>query len=407
VEGYEIIVKPELSLKNKVARSNPKVNYMMVTILLSLTALMVLSSVYIMIPIVYDLSILFDVSIGKAAWSTSFFALFYAFGFLVFGPLSDRFGAKKTIVVGLAALSLCTLLISTAHSLELLLLFRSIQGFVAATFAPVALAYIFEIFPTQKRATSIAFLSTGYLAAGIFGQLLSSVVTGSFGWSYVFIFFSIMYCIASLLALIALPQTVRKQNIEINLFFIWKKMLRLLLKPTLLACYIITFTLLFSFVAMYASLGRHLTAVFGLTEQQIFLIRSLGIIGMIISPFTGRLINRFSLKKVLISGLSIAVGGLVLLWIMPTIILLAFSTIIFVTGLSLTFPAIMNLVGMLGGEFRSGATSLYTFILFIGASAGSLLVNIEHFKIIILLTIITLLVSLIISIKLKVPEKIY
>jgi YNFM family putative membrane transporter len=397
-------VKPELNLELKVPRSKAKVNYILVTILLSLTALMVLSSVYIMIPIIYDLSEIFAVSTGKASWSTSIFALFYAFGFLVFGPLSDSFGAKNTIVVGLAVLSLCTLLISTVHSFELLLLFRSIQGFVAATFAPVALAYIFEIFPAEKRATTIAFLSTGYLAAGIFGQLVSSLVTGSLGWSYVFIFFSITYCITSLLAIIALPQTVHKTSIEINLMFIWKKMFSLIRKPTLFACYIITFTLLFSFVGMYASLGRHLTSVFGLTEQQIFLIRSLGIIGMIISPFTGLLINRFSLKKVLITGLSSAIAGLVLLWIMPTIILLAFSTIIFVAGLSLTLPSIMNLVGMLGKEFRSGATSLYTFILFIGASAGSLLVNIEHFKIIILLIIIILLGSFFISIKLKVPE---
>ncbi|MNW00022.1 hypothetical protein D3C71_1954660 [compost metagenome] len=45
-------------------------------------------------------------------------------------------------------------------------------------------------------------------------------------------------------------------------------------------------------------------------------------------------------------------------------------SIIFVAGIALTVPTLISIIGQLGGTSRGTAVTLYTFILFIGATLG-------------------------------------
>lgn len=45
-------------------------------------------------------------------------------------------------------------------------------------------------------------------------------------------------------------------------------------------------------------------------------------------------------------------------------------SVIFVTGIAVTVPTLISLVGQLGGHARGAAVSLYVFFVFIGASLG-------------------------------------
>ncbi|NWO14133.1 MULTISPECIES: MFS transporter [Virgibacillus] len=63
-------------------------------------ALVVVSAVYIVIPITDTLTSYFTISAQKASWISSIFSVFYAFGFLVFAPLSQKYGKKQIIVIG-------------------------------------------------------------------------------------------------------------------------------------------------------------------------------------------------------------------------------------------------------------------------------------------------------------------
>ncbi|MDI3410192.1 hypothetical protein QKW52_06325 [Bacillus sonorensis] len=45
-------------------------------------------------------------------------------------------------------------------------------------------------------------------------------------------------------------------------------------------------------------------------------------------------------------------------------------SIVFVLGIAVATPSLISLIGQLGGEVRGLAVSIYTFILFIGASLG-------------------------------------
>ncbi|MDC2863151.1 MFS transporter [Bacillus sp. BP-3] len=349
-----------------------KQNYSLMTIILFWCGLVVVSSLYVTIPLVSIFASEFKVTIAKATLTSSAFSFFYAVGFLFFGPLSDRYGRKLIILLGLIVLAFVSPLLAFFNNLSSLIILRSIQGVAAATFAPSALAYVVEVFPLQKRVTTIGFVSTGFLMAGIVGQVFSSFMATEFGWQSVFYCLAGMYLITAILVIIFLPSNgVNPGNG--NLLNVFKQIIVVLRNKQLLMCYVITLTLLLTFVGMYTTLGSYLGINFHLTNQQILSIRSVGIIGMLLSPFAGKLVGEFGVNHILRSGIVMAILGLAVLGVCTNLSLLIVMSIIFVGGISLTVPTLIVMVGQFGGEYRGIAVSLYTFILFIGATLGPII----------------------------------
>lgn len=344
-------------------------SYSLVTAILFWCGLVVVSNLYLTIPLVSIFADTFEVSATQASWTSSAFSFFYALGFLFFGPLSDRFSRKQIILFGLITLTIISPTLGFFDSLPVLITLRGLQGIAASTFAPSALAYVVEVFPVKKRVTAIGFVSTGFLMAGIVGQVFSSFISQQFGWNIVFYYLGGVYFITTILAALFIPKG-DIQNKDGSLLATFKQIGTVLTKKSLLFCYIITVTLLLSFVGMYTAFGNYLSVEFNLRDQQILYIRSVGIIGMFLSPFAGRFVEKLGIYNVLRGGITLAVIGLAVLGISPSLPFLIIISVIFVAGISITVPTLISLVGQLGGQARGIAVTLYTFILFIGATLG-------------------------------------
>ncbi|MFH0346693.1 MFS transporter [Bacillus vallismortis] len=91
---------------------------------------------------------------------------------------------------------------------------------------------------------------------------------------------------------------------------------------------------------------------------------------MLVSPFAGCLVKKFGIQTILRGGLSLAVIGLAILGVSSNFPFLVVTSVVFVAGISITVPTLISFVGQLGGATRGIAVSLYTFILFIGATLG-------------------------------------
>ncbi|WP_084268688.1 MFS transporter [Oceanobacillus damuensis] len=388
-------------------KQQTKRNDLVVTILLFCCALFIVSSVYVTTPLTSDFSKIYQVTPTAAAWPTSIFSVFYALGFLLFGPLSDRLGRKQIILFGLCTLTLVTMAIGLVESFQLFLLLRGLQGFMAATFAPSALAYVYDVFPEMKIPTVIGFISFGFVTAGIFGQVLAGIVNQTFDWQMVFIVFGGIYLGCSLSVYFLLPKGINsKREMLVKDYF--KKVKQIFTTKDLLLTYLITSMLLLTFIGMYTVLGEYLSSSpFYLSEKGILIIRAVGIIGMMISPFTGYFIRQFGLIHVFRTGMLFSVLGLIAVGATQNLFIIAVLTIFFVAGISITFPSIMILVGNLGGEDRAVAASFYTFILFIGATLGPIVATqfmqvVSYFTTLVLLALllaIGLMASFFINIK--------
>ncbi|TAH66047.1 MAG: MFS transporter [Rhodopseudomonas palustris] len=142
--------------------------------LLMVCGLTVVGQLYLTIPLVAAIGAQFGVEPGEAALSGTAFGIAYAAGFLIFGGLSDRFGRKRVIVLGLAATALATLLVGLMPSFGWLLAARALQGLCASIFPPAALSLVTEELPPPHRPLGVSLMSFAFLVAAPAAQLLAA-----------------------------------------------------------------------------------------------------------------------------------------------------------------------------------------------------------------------------------------
>ncbi|KAI9930774.1 hypothetical protein ASPWEDRAFT_107167 [Aspergillus wentii DTO 134E9] len=128
----------------------------------------------------------FDVSSTNLQWMISAYTLTFGGFLLLAGVLSDRYGRKNILCIGLLWLSAWTLAIGFGKSFIEISVFRGLQGIGAAMTVPSAIGIISSYFvgPDRTRALSIYAASgaVGFCTGLIFGGFLSS----SLGWRYIF-----------------------------------------------------------------------------------------------------------------------------------------------------------------------------------------------------------------------------
>lgn len=364
----------------------------MITFILTLSALMVISSMYVLIPITNQLATVFHSSSYLIAAVNSVFSLFYAIGFLFFGPLAERYGKKQVIVFGISCLAIVTFIAGFSKSIESLIVCRAIQGFVAAAFAPAAFAYVFEYFSSEKRMVAMTWITSGFLAAGITGQVMSSLLIQIFSWQAIFWSLALAYSILSLMNYqwLCASSVVRQVEREGNEIIVR----RLLHNSSLLRAYIVGFTLLLSYVALYSSIGNYLSMVLKFSSHEIFNIRSIGIIGMLGSLLVRPLTNQCSLRKSVALGIGVMMISAIFPIIMATKGAIIISLVCFVAGIAITIPCLIALIGQLAGSDSGLAVTGYTFITFVGASVGPIVANVGEFNFVTMLLVSILCIAL-------------
>lgn len=347
-------------------------NIHIITFALFWTGLVVLCSLYMTIPLLPVFSESYHLSLSQAAWAGSIFSICFAVGCLFFGAVSDRYGKKKVMTTGLLALAVVTFLIGFSNSFSQIVVLRGIQGALAATFSPVALTYVGVMYPPNKRVTTIGIISSGFLIAGIVGQLIASFLTAMVNWNTVFYFFGAVYFMTAFLLYLVVPkdELLSKNN---DIFAIIKKFKIPFQYKPLILCNSIGVMILLTFVGMYTALGYYLSTSFQFDDQKIFYVRAAGIFGILLSPFTGKLVQKFGMKRVLTFGMLCSVIGLFAMGLSQNLPFIILMSIVFVCGIAIIVPSMLALVGQLGGKEKGVATSIYTFILFIGASLGPII----------------------------------
>ncbi len=385
--------------------SGNRENYALMTTILSWTGMVVMSSLYLTIPLISLFSDYFNISLVQAGFTSSVFSLGFALGCFFYGAISEKYGRKNVIVFGLFSLSMITLLLGLVNDFSIILLLRGIQGLAAATFSPVALAYTLEVFPNDRKVGAIGFISTGFLVAGIVGQVFSGYVSEHSHWHVIFYVLAAVYLITALLVVWILPKGVL-QNESKNIWAPLKRIGIIFPNRNLIFSYIISFVLLMSFVSMYIILGAYLTSdSFGMNSQNLIYIRAFGIVGMVMSPFAGKLAKRFNVLFVLKMALCLSIISLTVMSLISTIAGLTIISILFVGGIALAVPSLVTLVSQLGWNMGGIAVSMYTVILFAGTSIAPFisvyLIQTGSFTVAFLLLATTLSIGLVSALLIK------
>jgi predicted MFS family arabinose efflux permease len=128
----------------------------------------------------------FGASVSAAASIVSAFTLAYALFQIVHGPLGDRVGKLRVVAAGMfiaaAASSLCAL----AVSLPMLAVARFLTGMGAAAVIPLALAFIGDNVPYERRQMVLGRFMSSVLTGQLLGPLFAGALSEFLSWRAMF-----------------------------------------------------------------------------------------------------------------------------------------------------------------------------------------------------------------------------
>lgn len=108
-------------------------------------------------------------------------------GAVAVGPLTDRFGRRRSLIACVAAFSVCTLAVAGASSVGAFALLRFLAGLGLGACLPTALAFITEYAPTGRGGSAVTRMMTGYHVGAVLTSLLAIVLIPEAGWRAMFI----------------------------------------------------------------------------------------------------------------------------------------------------------------------------------------------------------------------------
>lgn len=115
------------------------------------------------------------------------YALFgMMFGALIFGPLSDKIGRKKVIMITVMIFSGMTFINGFATTPTEFGICRFLAGLGIGGVMPNVVALMTEYMPKKTRSTLVAIMFSGYSVGGMSSAFLGMYLMPNFGWQAVF-----------------------------------------------------------------------------------------------------------------------------------------------------------------------------------------------------------------------------
>ncbi len=102
------------------------------------------------------------------------------------GWLSNHFGRRRYLAGSILIFTAASFLCGTATNLNMLVLFRIMQGAGGAALLSTAQATLIEVFPRKQLAMIQALFSMGLVAAPTLGPTLGGYITDTYGWRWIF-----------------------------------------------------------------------------------------------------------------------------------------------------------------------------------------------------------------------------
>ena len=288
------------------------------------------------------------------------------------GALADVTGRKRLITAAMFAVVAPTLIMTFAGSVPQLTFWRFVQGLLLPPIFAVAVAYIGDEWPPSDVARVAGIYISGSSIGGFCGRFIPGLLTDVIGWRAAIQVMALITLIAAIIVAATLPPErnfVRFGGLVSSL----AQMVQHFRNRRLVATYAIGFGVLFNFIATFTYVNFHLAAppyLFSPTLLGALFLTYL--VSTPLVPWVGRAIALFGRRPFVL--------GMIALWIVGALLLLAPPVGVIIVGLTLCAVCGMvcqavstGYVTLTAKEGRSSAVGLYASIYYIGGSAGAFL----------------------------------
>jgi len=298
-------------------------------------------------------------SLADVQWVSNAYMLFLASLLLIGGAAGDRFGLRTIFSLGIVLFVIASLVCAVAPTAGFLIVARAVQGLGAALMIPGSLAIIAKAYPREERGKAIGLWSSFSSLTTILGPVIGGFVLttlGDWSWRLVFAINLPLGAIALALLWLRVPADAPDRSRPIDLiggglvtvglllvafgltgndagspiishvviytglglavlagFLFWETRashpmlpLQHFRRPQFSGAQALTFALYFALAAISFFLPMSLIGGWGVTPAEVSIVfLPMGILLTVLSPFAGRLSDRFGPAPMIAGGATI------------------------------------------------------------------------------------------------------
>lgn len=235
-----------------------------------------------------------------------------ALGPMLIGPISDAFGRRRPLLIGVAIFALTSLLCIVAPSVAALTVLRFIEGVAGAAGMVIGLAVVRDVYPDNAQARFFSLLmmviSVGPIVAPVIGSLLLTFTS----WRGIFLTLALSGVVLFLAVALGLGETLSPERRQRGGISASLRAYRDLLMDRRFTGYALSVGLAFAAcIVYYADSPFILQNIYGVPPQQFGLLFGINALGLFtMSQVNGRLVGRVSPRNLLMWGIAaLAVAG--------------------------------------------------------------------------------------------------
>ncbi|MGW0395165.1 multidrug effflux MFS transporter [Streptomyces sp. NPDC003042] len=244
-----------------------------------------------------------------------------ALGQLVIGPMSDKWGRRRPLLIGMVVYVLATAICALAPTAELLIGFRLLQGLAGAAAIVIARAVVRDLYDGVEMARFFSTLMLISGAAPIIAPLIGGQVLRFADWRGVFVVLTAVGIALTVVVWRGLGETLAPERRQTGGVGAALRTMRGLLGDRIFTGYTLTggfaFAVLFSYISASPFVVQE---IYGASPQAFSLLFGVNAVGLIVvGQINGKLlVGRVSLDKALAAGLGIMTVASVALLLMST-----------------------------------------------------------------------------------------
>lgn len=325
---------------------------------------------FIVSPLIPLITSNFKIRIGSGGYMVTAYSVFYVIFSPLLGPLSDKYGRKKMLIIGTLIFSLSSFATAAAPNYFLIIVVRSLTGIGAACAAPNVWSFIGDHFDYNERG-KVTFIVASALSIGmVLGVPIGSFLTQTFDWQAIFYVLGIASLIVSLLINIYFPAENITYTINSSYIIQFKKVFN---SESVGFSFLVTLFIAFANFGLYTFLGFWLNKQFNLNVSCTGLFLVLAGLGNLAGMQIGcNFSDRFSKKRIVIISTIILAITLILLPIFRNnIYATAIDIFLWLGAGGASFSVMQVLITQLSSEARGTVMGINNSFFWLGTASGS------------------------------------
>lgn len=244
----------------------------------------------------------------------------FAFAQLLYGPVSDRFGRRIPMFVGLGIYVVSSLAAILVPSFTALLVLRFVQGIGSAAMRVITVSIVRDIFGGRAMAEVMSLIMMVFMVVPVMAPGIGQVVMVFGDWHLIFVFMAVMAAAVWAWMYFRLPETLHEDDVRPFTVRSVLQGFRIVLTDRVALCYTLASTFIFGALFGFINSAQQIyVGIYGLGVWFPVAFAAVAAFMALSSFVNARLVGRFGMRR-LSHGALLGFLGVNALWLVLTLL---------------------------------------------------------------------------------------